>query len=258
MAFLDVHFRSETLAKAVGMHVLLPDQGEPPFPVLYLLHGLSDDYTAWHRRTSIERYADAWPLIVVMPDGYRGFYTDNAAGPAYARYLVEEVPAFVERHFPARRGGAAQKARCIGGLSMGGYGALLTALTHPERYSSATCHSGALLYGHQETPREGSPMDLDEYRRVFGAAPTGSDHDLLAVAARAKAAGALLPKIRMDCGTEDDILDQSRAAHEHFTRLGLPHEYKEFTGVHDWAYWDARIQEALPFHAAALGIQRLD
>src|SRR5687767_7633473 len=123
MPLCEVHWSSTVLAKKVGTYVILPEPGvgEGPWPVYYLLHGLSDDYTVWQRRTRAEWYVRDLPLIVVMPDGYRGFYTDNADGPAYAQYVAEELPEFVEKYFPARRDRA---GRCVGGLSMGGYGAL--------------------------------------------------------------------------------------------------------------------------------------
>src|SRR5437016_4040457 len=101
MALCEVHWQSNVLRKKLGMYVVLPDVGSPPFATFYLLHGLSDDYTTWMRRTRIEWYVRDLPLIVVMPDGFRGFYTDNDQGPAFARYVGEELPAFVERNFPA-------------------------------------------------------------------------------------------------------------------------------------------------------------
>ena len=89
MAFATLHFQSLTLAKACSMTVIVPEcpVGTPPFPVCSLLHGLSDDHTRWARRTSIERHVADLPLLVVMPDGGRGFYfmTRRGARPAKAR-----------------------------------------------------------------------------------------------------------------------------------------------------------------------------
>ena len=141
MPWAQVHWRSEVLAKQTTMQVILPSVGRPPYATLYLLHGLSDDSTTWLRRSRIEAYVRERPLLVVMPDGYRGFYTDNEQGPAYARHFGEEMLDFVERNFPAR---PARGARAIGGLSMGGYGALRLALGYPEKFCSANSHSGAL------------------------------------------------------------------------------------------------------------------
>jgi len=109
MACATLHFHSPALAKACSMTVIVPEcsVGTPPFPVCYLLHGLSDDHTSWARRTSIERYVAGLPLLVVMPDGGRGFYCDAVEGPAYERYLLEDVIGFVDRTFhtiPERQG----------------------------------------------------------------------------------------------------------------------------------------------------------
>lgn len=251
MALCEVHWKSGVLMKQVGMNVILPETGDPPFATYYLLHGLSDDYTIWQRRTRIEWYVRDLPLIVVMPDGQRGFYTDNDAGPAYGRYIAEELVAFVERNFPARR---ESRARHIGGLSMGGYGAVRLALQYPHVFSSANSHSGAFMRGpissSSQTPDRHSNFP-DEMLQVFGRSPIGSDHDVLALAQRAKAAGTL-PRLQLDCGTEDYLLDANRALHAAFEKIGVPHEYAEFSGAHDWDYWDRHVPRAIAFHMKAI------
>lgn len=247
MAFAHVHWFSKVLEKQVGMHVLLPEVGQPPFATYYLLHGLSDDYTIWHRRTRIETYVAELPLIVVMPDGFRGFYTNNHAGPAYATYLAEELPAWIERNFPAKR---TREGRCIGGLSMGGYGALRLGLGYPDRYVSINSHSGALLAGEQRKHR----FSATESEQIFGDNPTGTEHDLTHLARRAKAAGKL-PPIRIDCGVDDFLIAENREYHRRLMEMSIPHEYEEFPGAHSWDYWDLHVREALRFHARHLGIE---
>jgi len=249
MAWCQVGWRSETLKKQVGSYVLLPNVGEPPFPVFYLLHGLSDDHTIWQRRTRVEWYVRDLPLIVVMPDGFRGFYTNNENGPDYATYMAEELPAFIERNFPAA---GARASRCIGGLSMGGYGALRLALGYPERYVSANSHSGALAFGHRPVPAD-SPLGKAECDSIIGCAPAGSEHDLFELAARCLRDNCV-PCVRIDCGTEDTLLDGNREFVSELKRLGFPHQYEEFPGSHSWDYWDLHIQEALVFHAQCLGL----
>lgn len=245
MSFIHAHFFSDALQKQVQCYVLLPDAGRCPFPVLYLLHGLSDDHTIWHRRTRIEQQVRGLPLAVVMPDGFRGFYTDNESGAPYGRYLFEDVIGFVERTFPVAR---KRSARCIGGLSMGGYGALRAAFARPDLFASAHSHSGAMHFGHK--PLTGDYAE--EGRRVFGARPAGSEHDLFAWAKKRRLAAARLPKLRIDCGVGDHQIEPNRDLHRHLAKLNVPHEYHEFAGAHDWAYWDEHIGEALAFHARAL------
>jgi putative tributyrin esterase len=247
MPLCQISFFSEILQKEVAMNVILPKNGKPPFATYYLLHGLSDDHMGWQRRTRIEPYALCYPMVVVMPDGYRGFYTDNEEGPAYEKYLLQEVIGLVERTFPVQR---ARGGRCIGGLSMGGYGAMRLALAHPDLFVSANSHSGAVHIG---TTRW-DPAKQAERARIFGTNPKGSRHDLWAVARKAAARGPL-PQLLIDCGTEDSLLGHNRDFHAHLQKLKIAHEYAEYPGGHNWHYWDLHVRKALLFHAHALGLR---
>ncbi len=250
MASTSIHFYSTTLLKACSMTVLLPDRaesdGDPP--LLYLLHGLSDDHTVWSRRTSIERYVHDMPLIVVMPDGGRSFYCDAVRGPAYETHLIRDVVGFVDRFFQTV---AERRARAIGGLSMGGYGALKLALQYPELFCSAHSHSGALDITLQEP--ETVRADLrEEFPLIFGSHPADGKDCLFGLADRADP--DVLPALRIDCGTDDSLLEANRRYHRHLDSLEIAHEYEELDGGHTWDYWDRRIREALLFHRRGLGI----
>ncbi|MBN1808446.1 MAG: esterase family protein [Planctomycetes bacterium] len=245
MSLLNVSFFSQSLQMQSAMNVILPDVGDGPFPVYYLLHGLSDSYSIWCRRTSIERYVARLPLIVVMPDGGRGWYTNAEQGFAYEDLVMKDVIGYVEKFFPARTG--SDRARVIGGLSMGGYGALKLGFKHPRRFSGIAGHSGAYSYGHSAP----GPERSKETARIFGALPN-PDEDVFALAEKNR---ALIPPLRFDCGTEDALLQHNRSLHARLQQLGVSHEYHEFPGAHEWGYWDCRVQEALVFLAAALGIE---
>jgi S-formylglutathione hydrolase FrmB len=246
MALCEIRWNSRVLEQSVGTLVILPDDANPPFATYYLLHGRSDDYTTWLRRTRIEVYAAAYPMMVVMPDGFLGFYTNNHQGPAYAKYIGEELVEMIERDFPAR---ANPKARCIGGQSMGGYGALRVGLGYAGKFISINSHSGGLMAGSRERP----PKRFPKMSRIFSAHPRGTDHDLLHLARRAKSAGKL-PRMRIDCGLSDHLLRDNRDFHAALQKSGIDHEYLEFPGGHDWEYWDLHIREALAFHARAMGL----
>lgn len=251
MPLAHLHFHSHVLGKQVAAEVLLPERGTGPFPVLYLLHGLSDDHTIWLRRTRLEMYVSAAPLIVVMPDGYRGFYTDNEQGPAFGRYIGEELIDTVDRYFPTIR---KREGRAIGGLSMGGYGALRTALTYPEKFASANSHSGAVMMGSRSWDLKEHRLPVGEMQRVFGKEPAGTRHDLLHLA-REVQRKRKLPKLFLDCGTEDFLLEDNREFHTRLKSLRVPHAYTEHPGAHNWDYWDLHIRDALAFHADVLGIE---
>ncbi|MGP0069870.1 MAG: alpha/beta hydrolase [Isosphaeraceae bacterium] len=252
MAFATIHYFSRSLRKASSFNVIFPEDPAVPRPwsAFYLLHGLSDDHTIWARRTSIERYVEGWPLVVVMPDGGRGWYTNAVEGDAYEDDLLKDIIGLVERTFPVK---AEREGRAIGGLSMGGYGAVKLGLKHPEVFASVNSHSGAVGFLAESVKKykESSP----EFERIFGKSPAGGPEDPFAISQRTD--HGRIPKIRLDCGTEDFLLGQNRAFHQHLDSLHFPHEYQEFPGGHDWAYWDNHVQEAIPFHARNLHLKHV-
>src|SRR5918912_3501776 len=186
MALLRCDVFSDALGLSTSLTVILPqptttqiglegDAGDEPPPVLYLLHGLSDDDTIWTRRTSIERYVAPLGLAVVMPQVHRSFYTDEAYGGRYWTFVAEELPELVGSLF---RVSARREDTFVAGLSMGGYGALKLALRQPERFAAAASLSGALdVVELARSPRQGDPT---LWRRVFGRRRVqGSPDDLL-------------------------------------------------------------------------------
>ncbi len=230
----------------------MPEGLPGPFPVLYLLHGLSDDHTAWTRFTRLESYVDGLPLIVVMPDGGRGFYTDSRSNPraAFETFVARDLVGFVDAAFrtiPDRSG------RVVAGLSMGGYGALKLALKHPDLFRAAASHSGAVGFASRPWTDVEPHWGL-EFAPVFGKDPRGGPDDLFAIAERADR--AKLPALRIDCGVDDGLIESNRNFHARLEALGVPHEYAEFPGGHDWGYWDEHVREALDFFARELKLER--
>jgi putative tributyrin esterase len=246
MAFATINYQSRSLQKASSFNIVFPDDPAiaRPWSVFYLLHGLSDDHTIWMRRTSIERYVAGLPLVVVMPDGGRGWYTNALEGLAYEDDLIKDVVGLVERTFPVK---AERTGRAVGGLSMGGYGAVKLGLKYPETFASVNSHSGALdVFRDPKVIKEAGA----DFPRVFGKSPQGGPEDPKAMLERID--HGRIPALRIDCGTDDFLLAQNRAFHRHLESLHVPHEYQEFHGGHDWAYWDKHVQEAIAFHARNL------
>ena len=161
MILNEVNFFSETLVSCCTMNVLLPqralaslnEDNPQSFRVLYLLHGHSDDNTAWMRFSSIESYVEGLNLAVIMPDGQNSFYTDMAHGGKFFTFMTEEVPAVAKSIFPLS---SKREDTFIAGPSMGGYGAYKLAFSRPEQYAAAASLSGALdiaafIQEHRET-----------------------------------------------------------------------------------------------------------
>ncbi len=253
MAVCEMKFKGASIGLWTAMNVILPDAGKGPFPVFYLLHGLTDDHSIWCRWSSIERYVAGVPMIVVMPTTARQWYTNAVSRPglAYEDHIIKDVVGFVDRVFPTI---AARRGRVIGGLSMGGYGAIKLALKYPQMFCAATSHSGAVVgvFDGRRDVREGRPTKEEgaEFDAIFGRGATGGPEDPLALATRCPATKR--PKLRFDCGTEDFLIDANRMFHAHLETIGFPHEYAEFAGRHDWNYWDTHIQDAIAFHRRVL------
>ena len=225
MSVVEVQFYSGGLDRTLSYTAFVPDVGTAPFPVLYQLHGRSDDHRAWLQRSNLVRYAADLPLLIVMPAAENSFYLGG-----FERLMIDELPAHVARTFHASDRAA------IGGLSMGGYGAIRLGLKYPERYRSIFAHSSRL-------PARAELASLD-WARGFDL----DDLDVDSLAARAKN----LPDLAFDCGTEDHLLADSRRFHARLESLGLSHRYDEHPGGHTWDYWDRHVQTALAHHLRAL------
>ncbi len=159
--------------------------------MLYLLHGLSDDSSAWLRYTSIERYAAPLGLAVVLPQVQRSFYSDEVHGARYWTFLSEELPSVVQSFF---RVSARREDTFVAGLSMGGYGALKWALHHPDRFAAAASLSGALdVVGLSRQPDR-----RDLFARVYGDT-VGPHDDLFALLDGTDPSAA--PPLYVGCGT---------------------------------------------------------
>jgi putative tributyrin esterase len=251
VAHLRVDFFSDSLSLSTSMTVLLPQRTttqigmtgrttDGPPPVLYLLHGLSDDDTIWLRRTSVERYVAPLGMAVVMPQVHRSFYADEHFGGRFWTFLSEELPSLVGSWF---RVSDRREDTFVAGLSMGGYGALKWALRQPDRFAAAASLSGALHIGGTRTGRM-RPEDPRLFERVYGDNdPRGTDDDLLALISRTDPAGA--PALYVCCGEQDELIDDNRRFVDACTAASVPVTTSFGSGEHDWAYWDETIQDVL-------------
>jgi S-formylglutathione hydrolase FrmB len=254
MALIHCNFYSETLQTATSMDVILPQPlavqavagraRRRPIPTLWLLHGLSDDHTIWQRRTSIERYVAPLNLAVVMPNGFRGFYTDMAHGYPYWTHLSEEIPRLARAFFPLS---AAREENFAAGLSMGGYGAFKLAFKRPEMFAAAASLSGGLDIAGTPAHALGDAFRRRELMDTFGPlrAIPGSDNDLFALAKKFAKSKGPKPALYQCCGTEDGLYPHNLRFREHARSLGLDLTYEEGPGGHDWGFWDRWIQRVL-------------
>ncbi|MEU7714680.1 alpha/beta hydrolase family protein [Micromonospora chalcea] len=249
MAHIRCDFFSEALGVGTSMTVLLPDRGAAGIgmagsgadgdpPVLYLLHGLTDDDTVWTRRTSIERYVAPLGLAVVMPQAQRSFYCDEAHGNRYWTFLSEELPEVCRSLF---RLSDRREDTFVAGLSMGGYGAVKWALRRPERFAAAASLSGALdVTRRRHHPTH--PVDPAVWHTVWGDDPVPADDDTVGLLERS---GNDRPALYVACGTEDFLYEDNLRFLDAARKRDVPVTVDFGPGDHDWAYWDARISDVL-------------
>lgn len=252
--------QSNVLGAQVKYNVYLPDgfgQTEKTYPVVYLLHGLSDDYTAWVRNGNMQLVADeligtgeACEMVIVMPNAggadthniWNGYF--NMLGWRYEDFFFQEfIPAVEEKYRIVGDKGH----RAVMGLSMGGGGSTVYAQRHPEMFSSCYAMSAWLDNANDEVWPLDSPKDCLYY-------VANSVHDHSALAFIDQADENTLERLRtvawfIDCGDDDFLFDLSVAFYQKMRDHGVKSEFRVRNGVHNWEYWHLALRQALPFAA---------
>ena len=255
-----LQFNSVALGRSQSVTLIPPARLTPDGRcfVLFLLHGMGGDHARWVTQTRITDYLADLPVLVVMPSADDSFYLSSELGD-YEAFLVQELTAFADARYPTL---ASAAGRATTGLSMGGYGALLLALRHPEVFGAAASHSGAVLTA-RATTELGKPWQWS--KTLYGEGPEGQrkrrGHDILTLAQRFlredQDTGKLRyagPALYLDCGTEDFLYYASRELTQALRMTGVPYEYHEYPGDHDWQYWDRHVQDSLRFHCRRWGL----
>ena len=240
MSYLRCDYQSAALGMCTSFIALLPDDiSLQEVPVMYLLHGLSDNCTGWTRYTAVERYARDHKVAVIMPEVQRSFYTDMEMGPDYFTFVTEELPEFCHRVFGLSR---EREKNCVCGLSMGGYGALKCALRRPENYRF--CASFSAVTDIADRIRRAEPAQLPEFCAMIGQelkVPADCDLFLLLEAAGT----AALPEFYLTCGEQDGLYEENCRMAEALERKGCRICFDHWEGVHSWMLWDRSIRQTM-------------
>jgi S-formylglutathione hydrolase FrmB len=277
-----VEFESKSVGRAMKYQVVLPkgyETGTDRYPVLYLLHGFSGNYTNWGR-LKVPEFAAAYDLIVVMPDAGNSWYVNWPKGDdgrldnwedAIAKDLIGHVDA-------TYRTIARREGRAINGLSMGGYGALMLGLRHPDLFASAGSHSGAVGFAKavatrlragedpaaKKAPRKASEapnpqIGIEGFSsqaertpkgRPFSTAEQADAHDPFKLAL--DLASDRRPQIYIDCGTDDRLIDGNRDLAKLLMEHKVPFTYAESPGGHNGAYWSRAVGASMALQYQAL------
>jgi putative tributyrin esterase len=250
MALLHVNFFSDVLGVCTNMEVILPQksytqigidskEGGDSIPVLYLLHGMSDDCTIWARRTSIERYVAPLGIAVVMASAELSYYSDMEYGGKFFTFFADELPKICRGFFPQISN--KREDTFVAGLSMGGYGAFKLAMRRPEQYAFAGSLSGAFDIANKV-------IHPHVWDLAFGGVDKieGSENDLFYLAEQLKNSGKEMPQLYFSIGKGDELcFAGNERMHSHLTALDIDHTYEVYEGIHNWDYWDTHIKDIL-------------
>lgn len=244
--------KSEILGKDMKVAIYLPDgyaSSERSYPVLYLLHGYSDDQTGWVQFGEVQKIADqaiadgrAAPMIIVMPDAEVTWYANDLKGQyRYEDYFFTELIPYVESTYRCR---AKKEFRAVAGLSMGGLGAFMYALRHPDLFASGCPLSAALwdrdaMKKRLKLPEQGETDEkidafLDRYCPVTLAERVPEDQK--------KAI-----RFYIDCGDDDFLSADNSRMHALLLEKKIPHEFRMRDGGHSWEYWRTALPNVLEF-----------
>lgn len=244
MALMIIKFYSEILQLQTRVNVLCPDRISPeqPLVTLYLLHGLSDDASSWLLNTSLKRYTEDQPFIIIMPEVHRSYYTDMADGNRYWTYLTDELPAKIKNWFPVTD---KRDYRFVAGLSMGGYGALKWGLNDPEKFSGIISISGAVDV---KAMRLRLTDRRKEFNQIFGDLSNwdNSVNDLFGLVDKVSNTSNFKPDILQFCGTSDSFYKDNLQFQAKLDMSDIPHSfYKKENAGHEWSFWDEAVQLTL-------------
>ena len=259
MAFLQVNLMSTALMRTVPVNVILPvdkpkvpgqaKREEKPYKTLYLLHGVIGSYVDWVNGTRIQRFAEDNNLAVVMPAGENSFYVDHEGGAAnYGEFVGKELVELTRRMFPLSR---KREDTFIGGLSMGGYGALRNGLKYHDTFGFIVALSSAIIteeYNQRPYGLKGMFFETREFaEKCFGdlSKLTKSDKDPRYLVKELKKKNIIFPKIYMACGEDDFLFAKNNDFVEFLKENDIEVTYDIGPGAHEWDFWDTYIKRAI-------------
>lgn len=245
MAWISADFKSKVLNMPVEAEILVPQPGykrlrqKEDYKVMILLHGANNDRTEWLLKSQIYDLVKELPILVFMPSGKNSFYVNTANGYRYMDFITEEIPEFIRKNF---RVSTERKDWLIAGESMGGYGALVCGLNHPEVFGSIGAFSGALDIVSSDTHLPVINMEL-----VFGEdweKTADSSYNLFRQCHRVE--DEMKPRIFMNCGKQDRLYDMNVRFYEEI-RNEYDVTYTDGDGNHNFTYWNERLKELIPW-----------
>lgn len=259
MSTIHVEFRSKALTRPAEFWMIYPEKlpveifgpnphYQRPRKTLILLHGYTGNSGDWLLHGRAAELSMKYNLAVVMPTGGISFYLDRpGVGNAYCKFIGEDLPEYLRNTFGLCNG---KEDTLIAGNSMGGFGALHTALAYPDQFGKAIGLSSAMVIHQVSTMEPGfkNPMaDYPYYVETFGepSKVLESDNNPETLVKKLKAQGKEIPGLYIACGSQDFLLQPNKDFRNFLYNEKVPHIYWEDPGVHDWSFWNKAIIPAL-------------
>lgn len=255
-------FKSSILNKPVKYTVYLPadyDHSERTYPVVYLLHGFTDDNTGWLQFGEINRFADKAigdgtipPMIIIMPNGDSSFYINSYDGKEkYEDFFIKEFIPAIEKTYRIK---AEKRYRGVAGLSMGGYGSLIYSLKYPDMFVAAAPLSAAVFDDSALVTMPEANYNV-VFGQLYGRGLKGKerltkayyDNSILKIVETKSPEDLRKVRYWIDCGDDDFLTKGNCLLHILLTDKRVPHEYRVRDGAHNWTYWRTGIVDALKF-----------
>ncbi len=215
---------------------------------LILLHGLTGTDTDWLYGGNAQEMAIQYNLNIFMPTTGNTFYLDQERKEGkYATFIARELPDYIRQTFGIDMN---RDNTLIGGLSMGGYGAIHTALAYPDRFKACLALSSAIhirdIARKMKSGEEGE-LSVELSREIFGEPDilVTSDKNPEVQYSRLCEKGTDIPRIYMACGTEDDLIEANRSFRDFLKERGADLVYEEGPGIHNWAFWREYLDRGL-------------
>ncbi len=249
MAVIEVNFFSNSLKRMVPFQMILPvgkryskpGDTDGPFKTIYLLHGLRGNYKDWVVYTEIQYLAEKSNLAVVMPSGENSCYVEQLIPDNdFGEYVGHELVEITRKMFPLSD---KREDTFIGGLSMGGFGALRNGFKYAENFSKIVALSAALHFF--ESPLEKPIENIYHEERVFGDRGIAllSDKNPRVAFENLRKNDIGIPEIYMACGLQDSLLWANQSFKDFLVENGAKVNYEETEGEHNWTFWNSQIPQ---------------
>ncbi|WP_286858261.1 MULTISPECIES: alpha/beta hydrolase [Sphingobacterium] len=234
--------RSQRMDKVIKTVVILPKgySERTKYPVLYLLHGYSGNYSNWVKNSNVAALADQYGYMVVCPDGgFGSWYWDitNDRNYQYETFVSKELIDYIDGHYATVQD---RRGRAITGLSMGGHGALSLAIKHQELYGAAGSTAGGVDF-------RPFPLNWEIKDRIGNYADsTQAWDDRVVINMIPKLVNNQL-RLIIDCGKEDFFYPVNVALHDKLMYHNINHTFVTSEGGHNWTYWSRSIIYQMAF-----------